>query len=264
MAEESACSGMSSNSSAFPRGLGPGLLQSWAATAHRDAAAVMREFLHTVPAWARFLAAALSQDRQTGISVEPGRALAALLMLSECYQMTIANLLCVPEVDVWHKFNQQYGMFRDNVDTALGTVGGNQDDMAAYCMHQGFEDFVKAATLPPDQLHRWPVHMAALVWLAVLMSALFRSEVEGRVGLQGFPWSRKRVCNYLNCPTSRAYQAAQRQGEPDVQLAFEAFADKKLRKCSDCEHAWYCSAECQQATWKRHKPFCKAAQQSAA
>jgi len=35
------------------------------------------------------------------------------------------------------------------------------------------------------------------------------------------------------------------------------FSKKKLKKCSICKAAWYCSKECQRKDWKKHKPDCK-------
>lgn len=38
---------------------------------------------------------------------------------------------------------------------------------------------------------------------------------------------------------------------------FEKKNTPKFKKCSKCCVAYYCSAECQKAHWKAHKPLCK-------
>ncbi|KAK9816805.1 hypothetical protein WJX72_005274 [[Myrmecia] bisecta] len=151
-----------------------------------------------------------------------------------------------------------YDQFRQTVVREGAQIG-----MTEYCKGIGLPDIMQHEELPAAQLERFVAHMVALTWLIHIVKALYVCEVVSR-GRVMFDWGPKYICNRLACPTAQAYLAAQQPLEhPNVRLAFEAFAGKKLRKCSGCAQAWYCSKACQTARWKQHKPFCKALKEAA-
>ncbi|KAK9818000.1 hypothetical protein WJX72_005589 [[Myrmecia] bisecta] len=124
-------------------------------------------------------------------------------------------------------------------------------------------NFLQVDELPSDQLKRFFVHMAALIWFCRLLQAMYNSEVKPRRCIL-FDWSKRRTCNNLSCPVNAPWRTT----PPDSRMGFEGFesfkaAGLKLRKCSGCEQAWYCSAACQKKRWKQHKLFCKTLKQAA-
>ncbi|KAK9817650.1 hypothetical protein WJX72_000182 [[Myrmecia] bisecta] len=146
-------------------------------------------------------------------------------------------------------------IFRVVLTDAAGAVG-----LYGYCERNGFVDFLQVEELPSDQLQRFFVHMAALSWFGRLLQAMYNSEVKPRNCIL-FDWSKRRICNNLACPVNDSWLTTQ----ADSRMGFESFkaAELKLRKCSGCEQAWYCSAECQKSRWKQHKLFCKTLKQAA-
>ncbi|KAK9803402.1 hypothetical protein WJX72_006518 [[Myrmecia] bisecta] len=115
------------------------------------------------------------------------------------------------------------------------------------CVHFGLPDVTQCAELSATQLADLTAHLMALMWMVRIFMTLFCTEVTSR-GRAVFDWSPKFICNRLACPIAQAYLAAQQPPvRPNVRLAFEAFVGRKLRKCSGCEQAWYCSKACHSA-----------------
>ncbi|KAK9817775.1 hypothetical protein WJX72_002033 [[Myrmecia] bisecta] len=108
--------------------------------------------------------------------------------------------------------------------------------------HSGLVDVYEVERPSTAQLDRFHAHMTFLLWMARTFEAVYNTEVISREVMK-FDWSKRRICNRLACPINQAWLQA--HPNSPVHLAFEAFVGVKLRKCSGCQEAWYCSPECQ-------------------
>ena len=85
---------------------------------------------------------------------------------------------------------------------------------------------VKQPALVSGQPHRY------------IIRAVLQAEVRGTTDANARPLLDYRFCRSLTCP--------------DLQV-------NRMRKCSKCKQAAYCSPECQKAHWPLHKRQCVAA-----
>ncbi|KAK9829951.1 hypothetical protein WJX72_008838 [[Myrmecia] bisecta] len=181
-----------------------------------------------------------------------------MFRLAQAYLISVVGILAQPGNTVlWRMPNQFYTSgFRHIL--ALDKIATSHPGIKRLCAQQGFADLTQEPGLPLPQLARLHAHMTALVWFTAMICALLSSEVDSRDGdVAALPWSRKHICNRLACPISQACLTEQLERRPEACLAFEAFEGRKLRKCSACNQAFYCSPECQKVMWKQHKDFCK-------
>ena len=64
-----------------------------------------------------------------------------------------------------------------------------------------------------------------------------------------------------HCRERRKQREERRDRSSSKQIQCDTCARKfsctKMKKCSSCRHATYCSVDCQKVDWERHKSFCK-------
>ncbi|KAK9816983.1 hypothetical protein WJX72_007796 [[Myrmecia] bisecta] len=228
----------------------PGMLEAFELCGGAtDRAAVVQDFLDSLGGWkAMFVPAEADAPAETSIAEHRTKGFRMLLWLGETFCLTVKRGFKSQQVR--ERQRETYCHFRHFV------VKVHQDgsmDVRGYCSRVGLADILQCAELPVGQLARFITHMTALMWTRHILKALYCCEVVSR-GRVMFDWGPKHICNRLACPVSQAYLTAQQPpARPNVRLAFE-FAGQKLRKCSGCEQAWYCTAECQKARGQARPP----------
>ena len=72
---------------------------------------------------------------------------------------------------------------------------------------------------------------------------------------------RFKVCKNLLDPQKNTYSEVQMEKIKELQEEFICTVcqkkHEKMKKCSQCKNAYYCSRECQVKDWKKHKKVCK-------
>ena len=70
-----------------------------------------------------------------------------------------------------------------------------------------------------------------------------------------------RISHASTCRERRKQRDERRERSSSKQIQCDTcarrFSCMKMKKCSSCRHATYCSVDCQKVDWERHKTFCK-------
>ncbi|KAK9818348.1 hypothetical protein WJX72_011072 [[Myrmecia] bisecta] len=226
---------------------------------------LLQEFLRCTGIWLQFLTsnntmATYGPQGKKGIGAGYAAATTfdALLALQESWAM------CVMVQPGQGLTPSTYAAFRACIMQRISQQEGYA--IAVYSAMVPLFSIIEAKTLDgqtAESVGKFNLHMAALTWLFMALAYL-QCEI-WPVHLAP-DWSKKRICNRRLCPVNQAYvrdHCADTSSPLPVRLAFKAFVGRKLKKCSGCEQAWYCSPECSKQRWKQHKPFCRALQQAA-